>query len=155
MREFKIAALLCAMLALASMAPAADNLQINPKLHYNSDSRDGPLITGEHLENGVVEGRVNYVIIYAEDCFNSKRQARRTVELYEKYKDRVNFVIVDLDQPRSPAHEPLIRTYYRGVIPQVVIIDKSGNPAYNQAGEVSSEHMSRILDRLEASATGN
>ena len=59
-------------------ARAADNLKLNPKLDYNSDSADGPLITGENMDAGLAVGRPNYVIFFGEECYNSKRQARRT-----------------------------------------------------------------------------
>src|SRR5882762_11443957 len=88
---------------------AIDNLKLNSKLDYTSDSLDGRLITGDDAESGFVPGKPNYVIIYGEGCFNSKRQARRTVELYNKYKGKVQFAIVDLDKPRSPAQEDLVK----------------------------------------------
>ena len=81
---------------------AIENLQLNSKLDYTSDSIDGPLITGSDAQSGFVAGKPNYVIIYGEGCFNSKRQARRTVELYNKYRNQVHFVVIDLDVKRSP-----------------------------------------------------
>jgi hypothetical protein len=126
---------------------AADNLRLNQHLDYSSDSQDGPLITGEHLRDGAVGGRPNFVIIYGEGCFNSKRQARRTVSLYEKYKGRVNFVIVDLDTKRSPEQQELVRKFYQGYIPHVVILDTAGNPLYNASGEVEEERIAAILDK--------
>ena len=36
--------------------------------------------------SGFVPGKANYVIIYGEGCFNSKRQARWTVELYTIFR---------------------------------------------------------------------
>jgi hypothetical protein len=56
-----------------------DNLKLNEHLDYGSDSLDGPLITGSDAQSGFVPGKPNYVIIYGEGCFNSKRQARRTL----------------------------------------------------------------------------
>ena len=91
MRSFLIAATL--VLGLASATFAADHLKLNPNLDYTSDSQDGPLITGDHMESGAVSGKPTYVIMYGEACYNSKRQARRTVSLYEKYKGRVQFVV--------------------------------------------------------------
>ena len=125
---------------------AADNLRLNQHLDYSSDSQDGPLITGEHLEGGAAAGKPNYVIIYGEGCFNSKRQARHTVSLYETYRDRVNFVIVDLDRPRSPEQQELVGKYYRGYIPHVVVLDKSGNALYNASGEVEEGKIIGILN---------
>jgi thioredoxin-related protein len=95
----------------------------------------------------VQAGRPNYVIIYAEGCFNPKRQARRTVKLYEKYKDRVGFVIIDLDLQRSEAQQSLVNRYFQGSIPHVVVLDSSGHTIYNAAGEVDADKVSALLDR--------
>src|ERR1700758_1048303 len=84
---------------------AIDNLKLNSKLDYTSDSLDGPLITGDDTQSGFVPGKPNYVIIYGEGCFNSKRQAQHTVELYNKYRSRVYFVVIDLDIQRSPEQQ--------------------------------------------------
>ena len=35
-----------------SSSKAGENLKINPKLDYSSDSNDGPLITGDHMDAG-------------------------------------------------------------------------------------------------------
>ena len=123
-----------------------DNLKLNPHLDYSSDSVDGPLITGNDAQTGVVAGKPNYVMIYGEGCFNSKRQARRTVALSERYGGRVNFVIIDLDKPQTPAQLKLVQTYYGGSIPDLVVLDGKGKPVYNQAGEQSEEVLGRILD---------
>jgi hypothetical protein len=134
-------------LLLAVSALAAENLRLNQKLNYTSDSQDGPLLTGDHSEEGFVAGRPNYVIMYGEGCFNSKRQARRTVSLYEKYKGRVHFVVVDLDLKRPPEQQELVKKYYRGYIPHVVVLDAAGNPLYNSSGEVEESAISSILDK--------
>lgn len=138
---------LALLLASAMAAPAAEDLKLNPRLDYQTDSQDGPLITGDHMLEGLVSGKPNYVILYGEACFNSKRQARRTVSLYQKYRGRVNFVIVDLDQPLSPQHVQLRERYYQGSIPHVVIFDGHGKTVYNQAGEVAEEDVAAMLER--------
>ena len=51
---------------LAVPLRGADNLRLNPRLNYSSDSQDGPLITGDHMEDGAVRGQPNYVIFYGE-----------------------------------------------------------------------------------------
>jgi hypothetical protein len=139
--------LFAVFLASSVSAFAADNLQLNQKLDYTSDSQDGPLITGDHLQDGPAAGKPNYVIMYGEGCYNSKRQARRTVSLWEKYKGRVNFVVVDLDQERSPAQQELVKKYYRGYIPHVVVLDSSGTAVYNSSGEVEEAVISTLLDK--------
>jgi hypothetical protein len=145
-KRFAMVALL--LLSLIEVVHAAENLRLNPKLDYSSDSNDGPLITGDHLQDGIVAGRPNYIIIYGEGCFNSKRQARRTVELYAKYHGRVNFTLIDLDMPLKAAQQELVHRFYRGYIPHVVVLDASGTPVYNLSGEVLGADISAILDRL-------
>jgi hypothetical protein len=135
------------ILTLVARARAGENLRLNSHLDYSSDREDGPLITGDHMNEGAVADKPNYVIIYGEGCFNSKRQARRTVSLYEKYKDRVKFVVVDLDQKRSSSQQQLVKQFYQGYIPQVVILDKSGKAVYNSSGEVDESSLSSLLDR--------
>lgn len=126
---------------------AGDNLKLNPRLDYKTDSADGPLITGSNMDSGFVPGTPAYVIMYGEACFNSKRQARRTVDLFEQYKGRVQFVIIDIDHRLSPAQEELKRKYFAGYIPHVVVLDSSGKPLYNSSGEVDSAVISRLLDK--------
>ena len=133
--------------AMTFPSRAADNLKLNEHLDYSSDSHDGPLITGDHLEDGAAGGKPTYVIIYGEGCFNSKRQARRTVELYEKYKDRVQFVVVDMDKQRSAAQEDLVKRFYKGYIPHVAVLSRDGKVAYNASGEVEESEISKVLDK--------
>ena len=97
----RIIRLLWLVLLAAPSLFAIDNLKLNPHLDYGSDSLDGPLITGTDAESGFVSGKTNYVIMYGEGCFNSKRQPRRTVELYDKYRSQVHVVVIDLDVQRS------------------------------------------------------
>src|ERR1700738_3985354 len=105
---------------------AIDNLKLNSNLNYGSDSLDGALITGADAQSGFIAGKPNYVIIYGEGCFNSKRQARRTVELYIKHRSQVHFVVVDLDIQRSPEQQKLVKQYYKGYIPHVLVLDARG-----------------------------
>lgn len=137
-----------ALVLAAALLAQGQQLKLNPHLDYNSDSVDGPLITGNDTETGVIAGKPNYVMIYGEGCFNSKRQARRTVALSQRYGDRVNFIIIDLDKPQSPAQLKLVQRYYEGSIPDLVVLDGSGKAVYNQAGEQSEEVLSHLFDTI-------
>ena len=75
MKAFAISALL--FLGLLTTAFAADNLKLNPKLHYDSDVNDGLLITGDNLDAGVTSGKPAYVILYGEG--STTPSARRGV----------------------------------------------------------------------------
>ena len=147
MTKWLVISLFSTALALTLPAQAADNLKLNQHLDYTSDSQDGPLITGDHLEDGAIPGKPAYAIFYGEGCFNSKRQARRTVDLYEKYKGKVQFVVVDLDRPRSPAQDELVKKFYKGYIPHIVVLDRDGKTAYSASGEVDSEEISKLLEK--------
>jgi hypothetical protein len=124
---------------------AIDNLKLNSRLDYSSDSLDGPLITGDDALSGFVAGKPNYVIMYGEGCFNSKRQARRTVELYNKYRSQVHFVVVDLDTERSPEQQKLVKQYYKGYIPHVLVLNGRGEALYSQSGEVDSQYIEGLF----------
>jgi len=139
-----------AVLSLSSSSTyAATNLKLNPNLNYSSDSNDGPLITGDNMHNGVIrDGKSTYIIFYHRECYNSKRQARRTVELYDKYMGRVDFIVVDLDSPRSAEQNDLVKKHYRNYIPHVTIVDKTGGVVYDRSGEVGNGSTSDILDKL-------
>ena len=68
------------------------------------------------------------------------------MSLYEKYRGRVSFVVIDLDQRRNDEQQDLVRKYYRGYIPHVVVLDKQGKAVYNAAGEVDESEISKILE---------
>jgi hypothetical protein len=129
-------------------AHAAADLKLNPYLDYTSDSEDGPLITGDNTTDGTVHtGKPAYVIFTIHQCFNSKNQARRTVDLYQKYAGKVDFITVDLDVPLSKEQKELKDRFYRNYIPHVVVIDGDGNVLYNRSGEIGTDALSILLDK--------
>jgi hypothetical protein len=113
----------------------ADHLRLNPSLNFRKNGHQGQLIFGEHLQDGLQAGKVNYIVFYAEFCYNAKRQARRTVDLYDKFQPRVHFVIVDFEYGWSAAQNVLVNKYFSGNIPQIVILDSKGRPVFNYIGE--------------------
>lgn len=58
------------MLIAILFAFAGENLQLNSKLDYTSDSQGGPLITGARMADGVAVGKPAYVILYREGCYS-------------------------------------------------------------------------------------
>ena len=147
MKKYFALALVLLSLAAVPRLFAIEDLSLNSTLDYGSDSLDGALISGTDAQSGFIAGKPNYVIIYGEGCFNSKRQARRTVELYNKYRSQVHFVVVDLDIHRSPEQQQLVKQYYKGSIPHVLVLDAQGSPVYNRAGEVESRVIEGIFQK--------
>ena len=60
----------------------------------------------------------------------------------------MQFVIIDLDKTRSAEQQQLVKKYYTGYIPHVLVLDAKGSAVYNEAGEVSESKMASILDEL-------
>lgn len=58
--------MLAGVLVAACLAQGAENLRVNPRLDYNSDSRDGALITGDRMAEGALAGKPNYIIMYGQ-----------------------------------------------------------------------------------------
>ena len=56
-------------------------------------------------------------------------------------------MVVDLDKGPSPAQKELVKKYYRGYIPHVVVLDSAGNSLYDRSGEVEELVISGILDK--------
>jgi len=146
---FVTASIIFSVFVFATDIFAATELKLNPNLKYSSDSNDGPLITGKNMKDGSInKGKPAYVIFYHRECYNSKRQARRTVELYEKYNGKVDFIVVDLDSPRSSEQSALLTKHYKNYIPHLTVYDKNGKAVYNKSGEVRNTQMSELLDGL-------
>ncbi len=66
MNRKALLALFVVGLGMASKFDAAENLRLNPRLDYSSDSQDGPLITGDRMEDAAVRGKPNYVFMFGE-----------------------------------------------------------------------------------------
>jgi len=144
---------LSAGLALLLAAPwwlsAADNLVINPNLDYSEhNKRQGLLFTGDHMDEGLQEGKINYLYFYIEKCYNAKRQARVTYHMYQKYGDRVHFVPIDLNLYLSSDQMKLARKFLfrSGDIPHTTILDKKGGLVFDFTGEADDTTMAGWLE---------
>ena len=67
-RTMAVLGVMLASFLAVTVAPlqAGENLRLNQHLDYSSDSQDGPLITGDHMDEGAAAGQPNYVIFYGE-----------------------------------------------------------------------------------------
>jgi len=147
MKKYCFYTFLILFLFISNNLVAGTDLKINSKLRYSSDSNDGPLITGKDLDKANLSSeKPSHIIFYHRECYNSKRQAKRTVELYDKFKEKVNFVVIDLDEIRNNDQVKLKRKYYTRYIPHVTILNKNGKVLYDRAGEISTDKLSDILE---------
>ena len=149
MRPMRLLALAALVLATPLFLNAADNLVLNPKLDYSEhNKRQGLLFTGDHMDEGLVEGKVNYIYFYIEKCYNAKRQARVTYHMYQKYGSRVHFVPIDLNLYLSSAQMKLARKFLFRIadIPHTTIIDSNGGLIFDFTGEADETTMSGWID---------
>ena len=122
----------------AGEACAASDLRLAPDLSYTDDSSSNFPIAGNSIGDATVASdRATIMFFGTAHCWNTNREAERLVALYTKYRDKVDFVIVDVNHP-SPGQQPLIAKYYRGFIPTIAVIDRKGEVLYNRAGETAA-----------------
>jgi len=134
------------LLASPALLSAAENLHMNPRLDYMKNGVQGPLILGDHMDDVVEQSVPNFILFYAEFCYNAKRQALRTVELYKDYKDSVHFVVMDLSQPLTPAQIDLFKKYLSPYFPHIIILDSLGKPVFDYIGETPAATLIGWLD---------
>ena len=72
------------------------------------------------------------------------------VKLYPQYRNKIDFVVVDLNRV-SPEQQRLVSRYYRGAIPTVAVLDSKGNLLYDRAGETAdnrgdTSNLQKLLD---------
>jgi hypothetical protein len=120
-----------------SPARAASDLRLAPDLSFTDDSSTNFPIYGNSIGDGTIASdRATILFFGTAHCWNTNREAERLVTLYPKYRDKIDFVIVNLDHP-SFAQRFLITRYYRGYIPTIAVIDRKGAVIYNRAGETA------------------
>ena len=143
-------ALFGALLLLSTGAQAAANLQLAPGLSFNDDSSASFPIVGSDLAAGPAAGKATVIFFGTSNCWNTAREAERLVKLYPQYRNRIDFVVIDLNRV-SPVQQGLVSRYYRGAIPTVAVLDSKGNLIYDRAGESAwsrgdTSNLQKLLD---------
>src|SRR5262245_61302732 len=90
--------IICGALLFALRAGAAANLQLAPGLSFSDDSSGNFPIVGSDLDDGHVTGRAAVIFFGTSHCWNTAREAERLVKLYPRYRDQIDFVVVDLNR---------------------------------------------------------
>jgi hypothetical protein len=103
-------------------------------------------------EGSVASGEATVIFFGTSNCWNTSREAERLVRLYPRFRDRIHFVIVDLNHV-SPEQQGWVSQYYHGYIPTITAIDSKGNVIYDRAGETAStrgdtSNLQRLLDSI-------
>jgi len=150
MKKVSTVILIACALLLAVNARAASNLQLAPDLSFTDDSSANFPITGSGMDSGPAAGKATVMFFGTSNCWNTAREAERLVKLYPQYKDRMDFVIVDLNHV-APDQKALVARYYRGYIPTIAVVDAKGNVIYDRAGETARSrgdtgNLQKLLD---------
>jgi hypothetical protein len=138
----------------AGSGHAASDLKLAPDLSFDNDSSSSFPIRGDNLTDAsVVADQAIIIFLGTAHCWNTSREAERLVKLYPQYRNRVHFVIVDLNK-LAPGQDQLVERYYHGYIPTIAVIDPHGKLLYDRAGETASirgdtSNLQRILDRAK------
>jgi hypothetical protein len=136
-------ALVLAFVVQAALIPgrcanAASDLSLAPNLSFSDDSSPNFPIRGSNLSAGAITpGHATLIFFGTSNCWNTAREAERLVKLYPQFRDRIRFLVVDLNNV-APEQAKLVALYYRGYIPTITAIDSQGNVLYDRAGETSS-----------------
>jgi len=129
---------LLALVSLATRAHSASDLHLAPELSFSDDSSSNFPIAGSSIGDATVANdRATIMFFGTAHCWNTNREAERLIALYPKYRDKIDFVIVDLDHATA-AQQPLIARYYHGAIPTIAVINAKGEVLYDRAGETAS-----------------
>jgi hypothetical protein len=134
-------------------ARAASDLKLAPNLSFDNDSSPNFPIHGQKLSEGsVAPGKATVIFFGTSNCWNTAREAERLVKLYPQFRDRIRFVIVDLNNV-GPEQKALVSQYYHGYIPTITAIDSRGNVIYDRSGETAStrgdtSNLQRLLDSV-------
>ncbi|MDQ2970793.1 MAG: thioredoxin family protein [Acidobacteriota bacterium] len=132
-------------------------MTLAPNLSFTDDSSSNFPIRGEGLDGGrIASDRPTAIFFGTSHCWNTNREAERFVALYEKKKEAARFLIVDLERP-SAEQRALVSRFYRGYIPTLAFLDRSGKVVYNDAGETANRRgdfsrLEEILGKAGAAA---
>ena len=92
----------------------------------------------EAYQKALVDGKPIFLEFYGELCPACVRMEPIVMELEEKYKDKIAFIIVDVNDPES---RKLIEEYRVFSIPYFIYIDSNGEIAGYDVGSNSLEYM--------------
>lgn len=138
------------VLALLPLLPvgAAEDLRLREGISYYQDTDSGFPILANKIDDTEHEiGRPTFIFFAASGDFNSNRQAKRVVDLYKHFKEsKVKFVIIDVDHAKTESAKQMLKDYYQGYIPEVVVLDKSGHKLWSANGEVDSKVLENKIE---------
>ncbi|HEY9774984.1 MAG TPA: hypothetical protein V6C81_14565 [Planktothrix sp.] len=143
-------AALATSFAAARFAYAADDLKLRAGVSFTQDIDAGfPIVASNMDDCALPPGKPAFLFFGASGDLNTNREAKRVVDLYKKVSSKqIKFILLDVDHPPNDDARKLIKTYYKGYIPEQVVIDKTGKVLFNQIGEVEMGVLKSQIDKV-------
>jgi hypothetical protein len=140
---------LAGLVLVCPPSTAADDLKLRAGVSFTQDIDSGfPIVATDMDDCSISQGTAAFIFFGASGDLNTNRQAKRIVDLYKKVQSHsLKFILIDVDHPTNDDARKLIKTYYKGYIPEQVIIDKNGKAVYNQIGEVELPVLKSQLEK--------
>lgn len=135
---------------VSNSAMAAENLKLREGISFSQDiDSDFPIVAEKMDDYAFGDNCPTFIFFGARGDLNTNRQAKRLVDLYKKYsKEKVKFVVVDVDQIKNAQGRELVKKYYHGYIPDQVLLDNTGHQVWTQIGEIDGHLISKAIDKL-------
>jgi thiol-disulfide isomerase/thioredoxin len=95
------------------------------------------------LEQSLKQGKPTLLVLYLEDSSDCKIYSPTISALQSFYTRVANFVPINIDSivPESTYAQTEPGYYYKGLVPQTVLLDASGKVVFNRAGQVPFEEI--------------
>ncbi|MBA3859438.1 MAG: hypothetical protein C0507_21245 [Cyanobacteria bacterium PR.3.49] len=137
------------LLVVFSLAAfCATNLRLKDGISFVQDTDNGfPIVADKMDDVSIAQGMPTLIFFGAAADLNTNRQAKRLVDLYKKFQDKIKVIVIDVDHPANTDALKLIKTYYKGYIPLNVILDKAGKLSSSHSGEVETGELKSKIER--------
>ncbi len=123
----------------------------NPALAFGQSPLSG-LITLKALAEdsipygtAIANGKPTLLEFYADWCTTCQGMSATVQNVHEKYSDRVNLVMLDIDDPQW---DRLVRQYRVTGIPQYTFLDESQDTIDTLVGKIPQSIMERFFKQL-------
>ena len=139
-----------ALLLLVSPAQAVLNDDNYDGNIYALYAGNGSLVPPANtLEDTLADQRAAVIVYYLDDSAVSKRFAPVVSELQRLWGRGIDLLPLTIDplQGRQPTGAADPASYWRGQIPQVVVIDPNGEVVFDQEGQVSLGSINDAISR--------
>ena len=87
-----------------------------------------------------------YILMYSGRSKDRPGELNKAAQLQSRFRDLVRVLSINLDVPREPDQQKLVRDYYQGFLPHVVVLRCDGSTLYDAAGPADSRLIGKLLN---------